>query len=57
MIGGTKDEAAIFLAPDEEVWNRAVAEAGLADRIAKVAGAATGDLLAYYKRRDPAASP
>ena len=26
MIGGTKDEAAIFLAPDDEVWNRTVTE-------------------------------
>ena len=28
MIGGTKDETAIFLAPDDEVWNRAVTEDG-----------------------------
>ena len=57
MIGGTKDEAAIFFAPDDEVWNRAVTEDGLANRIGKVTGAATADLLAYYKRRDPSASP
>ena len=56
MIGGTKDESAIFLAPDDEVWNRAVTEAGLPERIAKVVGTATTDLVAYYKRRDPAAS-
>lgn len=56
MIGGTKDEAAIFLAPDDEVWNRALTEEGLADRVAKVAGSASADLLAYYRRRDPAAS-
>ena len=57
MIGGTKDESAIFLAPDDEVWNRAVTEDGLANRIAKVVGAATAGLLAYYKRRNAAASP
>ncbi|MBY0319263.1 MAG: carboxylesterase/lipase family protein [Reyranella sp.] len=57
MIGGTKDEAAIFLAPDDEVWNRLVTDAGLSERIAKVAGGAAADLVAYYKRHDPAASP
>jgi len=57
MIGGTKDEAAIFLAPDDEVWNRAVTEAGLSERIARIAGVATAELTACYKRRDPAASP
>ena len=39
------------------MWNRSVTEDGLANRIGKVAGAATVDLAAYYKRRDPAASP
>ncbi|SEP37820.1 para-nitrobenzyl esterase [Rhodospirillales bacterium URHD0017] len=57
MIGGTKDESAIFFAPDDQVWNRSLSEAELAERVGKVAGAATADLLAYYKRRDPAASP
>jgi para-nitrobenzyl esterase len=57
MIGGTKDEAAIFFAPDDEVWNRSLTEDGLANRIGKVTGAATADLLSYYKRRDPTASP
>jgi len=57
MIGGTKDESAIFLAPDDEVWNRRITETGLSERVAKVAGSATADLVAYYKQRDPAASP
>ena len=57
MIGGTKDESAIFLAPDDAVWNRTVTEDDLRKRIAAVAGDATDELLAYYKRRDPAASP
>ena len=57
MIGGTKDEAAIFLAPDDAVWNRTVTEDELRKRIAAVAGDAADSLLAYYKRRDPAASP
>jgi para-nitrobenzyl esterase len=57
LVGDTKDEAAIFLAPDDAVWNRAVTEEELAKRVAAVAGDAAGELLAYYKRRDPQASP
>ncbi|MDI1285949.1 MAG: carboxylesterase/lipase family protein [Reyranella sp.] len=57
MIGGTKDESAIFLAPDEAVWSRTVTEDDLRKRIAAVAGGAADELLAYYKRRDPAAGP
>ena len=57
LIGGTKDESAIFLAPDDAVWNRTITEEDLAKRIAAVAGGATDELLAYYKRRDPGASP
>ncbi len=57
MIGGTKDESAIFLAPDEAVWTRTVTEDDLRKRLAAVAGSAADELLAYYKRRDPAASP
>ncbi len=57
MIGGTKDEASIFLAPDDAVWNRTVTEDDLRKRIASVASDAAGGLLAYYKRRDPASSP
>ena len=57
MIGGTKDESSIFLAPDDAVWNRTVTEDDLGKRIAAVAGDAADSLLAYYKRRDPPASP
>jgi para-nitrobenzyl esterase len=57
MVGGTKDESAIFLAPDDAVWNRTVTEENLHKRIATVAGDAADELLGYYKRRDPAASP
>lgn len=53
LVGDTTDEAAIFLAPDEAVWNRAVTEDDLKKRIAAVAGDAADELLAYYKRRDP----
>ena len=57
MLGGTKDELAIFLAPDEAVWNRTVTEDDLHKRVAAVAGGAADELLAYYKRRDPTAGP
>jgi para-nitrobenzyl esterase len=56
MIGDTKDEAAIFLAPDDAVWNRTIGEEDLHKRIAAVAGDAADSLLAYYKRRDPSAT-
>lgn len=57
LIGGTKDKSAIFLAPDDAVWNRTIAEEDLRKRLAAVAGDATDALLVYYKRRDPGASP
>jgi para-nitrobenzyl esterase len=57
MVGGTKDETAIFFAPDDAVWNRTVGEDELRKRLVAVAGDAADSLLAYYKRRDPAASP
>ena len=56
LIGGTKDESSIFLAPDEAVWNRTVTEDDLRRRIAAVAGDATDELLGYYKQRDPMAA-
>jgi len=57
LIGDTKDESAIFLAPDDAVWNRTTTEDDLGKRIASVAGDAADRLLAYYKRRDPASAP
>lgn len=57
LVGGTKDESAIFLAPDDAVWNRTLSEDELARRIAAVAGDAAAELVACYRRRDPAASP
>src|SRR5262249_56255720 len=57
LVGGTRDESAIFLAPDDAVWNRTLGEEELRKRIAAVAGEAADSLLAYYKRREPAASP
>jgi para-nitrobenzyl esterase len=57
MVGGTKDEQAIFLAPDDAVWNRTLTDDDLRRRIMAVAGGAADGLLAYYARRYPAAGP
>lgn len=57
MVGGTKDETAIFFAPDDKVWNRTITEEDLRTRVAAVAGGAADTLLGYYRRRDPDASP
>src|SRR4051812_2979870 len=45
MIGGTKDESAIFLAPDNAVWNRSLTEADLHKRLEPIAGGATEPVL------------
>jgi len=57
LIGGTKDEFAIYLAPDEVVWNRAVSEEDLRKRVSAVAGDATDALLACYRQSLPSSSP
>ncbi len=54
LVGDTKDEAAIFLAPDDAVWNRTLSEADLAKRVANVAGGHADKLVAYYKEGTPA---
>jgi para-nitrobenzyl esterase len=54
MVGDTKDEAAIFQAPDDTVWNRSLNEEELTKRIKAVAGDRTDKLLAYYKQGAPA---
>ena len=57
MIGGTRTESSIFLAPDDAVWNRGITEEELAKRVKALAGDRADGLLAYYKQRYPAASP
>ena len=56
MIGDTKDEAAIFLAPDDKVWLRTLTEAELRSRVARYAGEATDRVLAHYQRLHPSAN-
>ncbi len=57
LIGGTKDESAIFLAPDDAVWNRSITEDELHKRITALAGDGADALLASYKQLYPAAGP
>jgi len=56
MVGGTKDESAIFLAPDNAVWNRTLTDADLHKRVEPIAGSATDPVLAYYSCCKPAAN-
>ena len=57
MVGGTKDENAIFLAPDDAVWNRTLGEDELKTRVAKVAGGSTDAVLELYRQMHPGMSP
>ncbi len=56
LVGGTKDESAIFLAPDDTIWNRTLAEVDLHKKLEPIAGAATDPVLAYYACCKPAAN-
>ena len=56
MVGDTKDEAAIFLAPDDKVWTRTLGEDELRTRVTRFAGDATDRVLAYYRARHPSAN-
>jgi len=57
MVGGTKDENAYFLAPDDAVWNRTISEDELKTRVAEVAGGDTDAVLALYRRMHPGMNP
>jgi para-nitrobenzyl esterase len=57
MIGGTGDENALFLAPDDAVWNRSLSEDQLKTRVTRVAGADTDAILALYRRMHPEMNP
>ncbi|HEX2151026.1 MAG TPA: carboxylesterase/lipase family protein [Stellaceae bacterium] len=49
LIGGTREESGFFLADDDEVWERRVAEDSLRRRIAEVAGAEADRVLDLYR--------
>jgi para-nitrobenzyl esterase len=56
LVGGTKDESAIFLAPDDAIWNRTLTDGELKKRLEAIAGEATDPILAYYACCKPAAN-
>jgi para-nitrobenzyl esterase len=57
MVGGTRDENALFLAPDDAVWNRSLGEDELKARVAKIAAADADRVLALYRRMHPSMNP
>ena len=57
LVGGVKDEMAIYLAPDDRIWERKLTEDELRARIANVANGATDRVLATYRKLFPAATP
>ncbi|MCA0304405.1 MAG: carboxylesterase/lipase family protein [Proteobacteria bacterium] len=57
IVGDTRDESAIFLAPDDAVWHGTLSEDELRRRIDTVAGEATPGLLDAYRQRAPRATP
>jgi len=57
LVGGTKDEMAGYLAPNDKVWNRVLTEDEMRALIAPVAGGATDEVVALYGRLHPGASP
>jgi para-nitrobenzyl esterase len=57
MVGGTKDENALFLAPDDAVWHRNLGEVELKTRVGKVAGGETDAVIDLYRRMHPAMNP
>ncbi len=57
LVGGVKDEMAIFLAPDDKVWQRTLSEDELRARVVPVAGSSTDRVVETYHRLVPAATP
>jgi len=57
LVGGVKDEMALYLAPDDKIWNRTLTEDELRARIALVAGDYTDRAFDSYRRLFPDATP
>jgi para-nitrobenzyl esterase len=57
LVGGTKDEIAIFLAPDDKVWQRTLSEDELRARVVRVAGPSADRVLETYRGLFPSATP
>ncbi len=57
LVGNVKDEMAIYLAPQDEVWNRVLTEDEMRAQVAQVAGNDTDRVIESYRRLYPSASP
>ena len=57
LVGNVKDEMAIYLAPNDKVWNRVLTEDEMRAQILPVAGAATDRVIELYRGLYPGASP
>ncbi|HEX3952014.1 MAG TPA: carboxylesterase/lipase family protein [Stellaceae bacterium] len=57
MVGGTSDENAVFLSPDDAVWNRTLSEGEMKARVAKVAGSNADAVVALYRRMHKEMNP
>jgi carboxylesterase type B len=53
LVGGVKDEMAIYLAPEDKIWNRALTEDELRARVARVAGGNTDRVMETYRQLFP----
>ncbi len=57
LVGDTKDEASLFLAQDDRVWNGTLTADEFRSSVAKVAGDETDRVVDTYERLLPGASP
>jgi len=57
LVGNVKDEMAIYLAPQDKVWNRVLTEDEMRAQIAPVAGNDTDRVVETYRGLYPGASP
>jgi len=57
LVGNVKDEMAIYLAPQDKVWNRVLTEDEMRAQVAPVAGKDTDRVIETYRRLFPGASP
>ena len=57
LVGGVKDEMAIYLAPEDKIWNRTLTEDELRARVNEVAGGNPDRVMETYRRLFPSATP
>ena len=57
LVGGVKDEMAIYLAPEDRIWERNLTEDELRARIATLANGSTERVIETYRKLFPTATP